>query len=220
MRSYCFLTHIHDLVSYELLLTNGPTWLQFNPTYLIIINDTNLEVDVDIFGADAAVVVHESKVKKEPPYINWLKQSFFVFDYCSSWHKYMLRLDPDTVCHRPINFVPNADMFGTFIKGKQPHIQGGCIGFSIELAQAFCKTTFANPNVFPEYCSKNEHYSDLVLYRLVKDQLPLMKIEHWSEVSCHPYIEPIVDKESYAFTHPHKKTTFSTGPSSFQMLYC
>jgi hypothetical protein len=210
MPSFCFLTHIHDLKSFKLVQQNAIGWHYYNPqAQLIVISDGYNDAQLDTFNTDFFdfLCYYQSVKIKEPLYFAWLRRAFNVFlEYSNS--DYMIRLDPDTVCHRPIETFPKADMFGTKYAGKLPHIQGGCIGFSRKLATEFITKSIKESNVRP-VDNQNEHYSDLVLYDIVKNQLDL-PIANWKEVRCHPTTLPTwswadYGTEPYAFTHPHKE---------------
>ena len=51
--------------------------------------------------------------------------------------RYLFKIDPDTVIHRPVKYLPVRDgLFGTLqTELETPSIQGGCMGFTLDTAQ-------------------------------------------------------------------------------------
>jgi hypothetical protein len=55
---------------------------------------------------------------------------------------YLLKIDPDTVCHRRLHYLPDrTGLFGTLQGEKDtPSIQGGCLGFTQNSAEQILKS--------------------------------------------------------------------------------
>jgi len=139
--------------------------------------------------------------------------------YLDKPSRHLVKIDPDTRCHRMIHDLPPDDVVWGHLQTCQPegysHIQGGCKGTGIRAAQnllsskAFEDESLRNPSTYcgPERLAslRRSGLSCEDRYTQKAYEWIGVKIVHCSEVySLYRGRPPVGYEKEYAFTHPHK----------------
>ena len=128
---------------------------------------------------------------------------------------YLIKIDPDTIIHRPFHSFPGVDLFGTLDhrSREMEHIQGGCQGFRIDAVKRLLESGICQDPVYcdravwaPAECEFQGDYlsTDFTLIHMVK-RLGL-RFDDWDEVDCR-YVSQLGSrswKTDAAATHPRR----------------
>ncbi len=131
--------------------------------------------------------------------------------------RFLFKMDPDTLVHRKFNSLPgNSCIFGMVQEeAGLKSIQGGCIGFTRDIAQDLMQSQYfldpnfaTNPPIWAiskplkNYAAKGFTSFDWTIGWACKTNN--IKLVNWPEIKSEWKITPKNPDNQYAITHPHK----------------
>ena len=189
--SFIFLVHFH--YDHTMLGMFLPDFLKCYPPHnLIMISDG------DPARYDYYDVTYGKHLKKGNTGALWVER--FMRRFLDTGAEYLIKVDTDTVFHRPIRSLPKADYFGTRSPAieRGSFIQGGIIGFS----RSICERIVSS-EILLQHRWKAYHYqaTDFIIRDVMYEFSVIPKM--WNEV-CSRWKNPAVNRD-YALTHPRTK---------------
>jgi hypothetical protein len=144
--------------------------------------------------------------------------------------RYLFKIDPDTVIHRPVKYLPVRDgLFGTLqTELETPSIQGGCMGFTLDTAEQIFQSgmlrdtrlkdpaKFINDSAYFFRMSDRANRCGLASFDWIVPWIcselgiPIYKFDEvnsgWKQAPPNP-------DERYAITHPRAQSVDTRSPS-------
>jgi hypothetical protein len=121
--------------------------------------------------------------------------------------EFLIKIDTDTEIHRQLQWVPSTPCcFGTLYAGKlHRFVQGGCIGYSLELAEClYREKTFLQDDMKKQKFRNDGKISEDRLNGYAIRKLNKYPFLSHPEVFCTFRFQTLENIEQFAITHPNQ----------------